>query len=87
MVVELGHSSTQSEEAPDASSLFFGLRAMVFESVGPVRHEVSIPLQDFFGGKGAECDAHTAWEFRVGSWSGTPVNFDLVIDNLVVAKK
>jgi len=50
-------------------------------------HEVSIPLQDFFGGKGAECDARTAWEFRVGSWSGTPVSFDLVIDNLVVAKK
>lgn len=50
-------------------------------------HEVSIPLQDFFGGKGAECDARTAWEFRVGSWSGTPVNFDLVIDNLAVAKK
>lgn len=50
-------------------------------------HEVSIPLQDFFGGKGAECDARSAWEFRVGSWSGTPVNFDLVIDNLVVSKK
>jgi hypothetical protein len=50
-------------------------------------HEVSIPLLDFFGGKGAECDARTAWEFRVGSWSGTPVNFDLVLDNIVVAKK
>jgi hypothetical protein len=50
-------------------------------------HDVSIPLKDFFGGKGAECDARTAWEFRVGSWSATPVNFDLVIDNLVVAKR
>jgi hypothetical protein len=50
-------------------------------------HEVSIPLKDFFEGKGAECDARTAWEFRVSSWSGTPVNFDIVIDNLTVAKK
>jgi hypothetical protein len=50
-------------------------------------HDVSIPLQDFFGGKGAECDARTAWEIRVSSWSGTPVDFDLVLDNVTVAKK
>jgi hypothetical protein len=50
-------------------------------------HDVRIPLQDFFGGKGAECDSRTAWEFRVSSWSGTAVNFDIVIDNLKVAKK
>jgi hypothetical protein len=50
-------------------------------------HEVKIPLKDFFSGKGAECDAHTAWEIRVSSWSGTPVNFDLVMDNITVAKK
>ena len=50
-------------------------------------HEVSIPLKDFFDGKGAECDSRTAWEIRVSSWSGTPVNFDLVIDNVAVAKK
>lgn len=50
-------------------------------------HDVSIPLQDFFGGKGAECDARTAWEIRVSSWSGTPVDFDLVLDNVQVAKK
>jgi len=50
-------------------------------------HEVSIPLKDFFDGKGAECDPRTAWEIRVSSWSGTPVNFDLVIDNVAVAKK
>jgi len=49
-------------------------------------HDVKIPLKDFFSGKGAECDAHTAWELRVGSWSGTPVNFDLVLDNIKVAK-
>lgn len=50
-------------------------------------HDVSIPLKDFFSGKGAECDARTAWELRVSSWSGTPVNFDLVLDNVAVVKK
>jgi hypothetical protein len=50
-------------------------------------HEVSIPLKDFFDGKGAECDSRTAWEFRVSSWSGTPVSFDIVIDDVAVAKK
>lgn len=50
-------------------------------------HEVRIPLQDFFGGKGAECDARTAWELRVSSWSGTPVHFDLVLDNISVEKR
>jgi hypothetical protein len=50
-------------------------------------HDVRIPLKDFFAGKGAECDARTAWEFRVSSWSGTAVNFDIVLDNLKVAKK
>jgi hypothetical protein len=50
-------------------------------------HDVKIPLKDFFSGKGAECDSHTAWEIRVGSWSGTPVNYDLVLDNIRVEKK
>jgi hypothetical protein len=49
-------------------------------------HDVKIPLKDFFAGKGAECDPHTAWEIRVSSWSGTPVNFDLVLDNIKVEK-
>lgn len=49
-------------------------------------HDVKIPLKDFFSGKGAECDARTAWEIRVSSWSGTPVNFDLVLDNITVEK-
>lgn len=49
-------------------------------------HEVRIPLKDFFSGKGAECDSRTAWEFRVGSWSGTPVAFDLVLDDISVVK-
>ena len=50
-------------------------------------HDVKIPLKDFFSGKGAECDARTAWEIRVSSWSGSPVNFDLVLDNITVEKR
>ena len=50
-------------------------------------HEVKIPLRDFFSGQGAACDARTAWELRVSSWSGTPVDFDLLLDNIAVAKK
>jgi hypothetical protein len=50
-------------------------------------HEVSIPLKDFFDGKGAECDSRTAWEFRVSSWSQTPVSYDIVVDDVAVAKK
>lgn len=50
-------------------------------------HDVTIPLSAFFDGDGKECDARTAWEFRVGSWSQAPVNFDLVVDNITAAKR
>lgn len=50
-------------------------------------HDVSIPLKDFFDGKGAECDARTAWEIRASSWSQAPVSYDIVLDNITVAKK
>jgi hypothetical protein len=50
-------------------------------------HEVKIPLRDFFGGQGAACDPRTAWELRVNSWSDTPVDFDLVLDNIAVARR
>jgi arylformamidase len=45
MIIELGHRTFQSE-APTGSSLFANLRAMVFESIGPVRHEISVPFHD-----------------------------------------
>jgi hypothetical protein len=50
-------------------------------------HEVTIPLKDFFDGKGAECDARTAWEIRVSSWAGTEMNYDILLDNIAVKKK
>jgi len=45
MVIELGHSKTATKGS-DSASPFVGLRAMVFESIGAVRHEVSIPFHD-----------------------------------------
>jgi kynurenine formamidase len=46
MLIELGHTNRNSAPAADASSTFTQLRAMVCESVGPVRHEVSVPFHD-----------------------------------------
>ena len=43
MVIELGHGNGHGTAIP---SPFGGLRAMVFDSIGPVRHEVSIPFHD-----------------------------------------
>jgi kynurenine formamidase len=85
MVVELGHSSTQSEEAPDASSLFFGLRAMVFESVGPVRHEVSIPFHDSQVRKAALL-IETGWDQKWGTdayWEPGPFLAEHLIFRMV----
>ena len=47
MVIELAHSGGDRTPA-DAPALygFAGLRGMVCESVGPVRHEVSVPFHD-----------------------------------------
>jgi hypothetical protein len=50
-------------------------------------HDVAIPLNVFFDGDGKECDPRTAWEIRFGSWSQNPVNFDLVVDNIVAAQR
>jgi hypothetical protein len=50
-------------------------------------HDVAIPLQDFFGGKGAECDARAVWELQVSVWSEAPVQFDLVLDNVALARR
>jgi hypothetical protein len=46
MLIELGHTNRNIAPAADASSRFAQLKAMVCESVGPVRHEVSVPFHD-----------------------------------------
>ena len=47
MVIQLGHATIQPSTEPRmAASWLSGLRAMVVKSVGPVRHEVSVPFHD-----------------------------------------
>ena len=50
-------------------------------------HEVKIPLKDFYKGKeGKEFDPHSAWEFRFSTWSPSPRNFTVYIDEIAVQK-
>lgn len=46
MIVELGYGDVPSIEAPKGAAAFRRVRAMVCESVGPLRHEVSVPFHD-----------------------------------------
>ena len=46
MVVELGYTSREIVRPVAAASPFVQLKAMVCESVGPLRHEVSVPFHD-----------------------------------------
>src|SRR5262249_49604900 len=62
MIIELGHGTVQSD-APAGNSLFAGLRAMVFESIGPVRHEISVPFHDSQV-RGAALLIQTCWDHR-----------------------
>src|SRR5438045_6561571 len=45
MIIELGHQNA-SDGVSRPETPFKGLRAMVCESIGPVRHEVSVPFHD-----------------------------------------
>ena len=45
LVIELGHATLRPDTAA-VNSTFAGLRAIVCESVGAVRHEVSVPFHD-----------------------------------------
>ena len=65
MVIELGHSSGDVG-APDGSSSFAGLRAMVLLSVGPVPHEVSVPFHDSQVREAALL-IQTGWDQKWGS--------------------
>jgi len=65
MVIELGHRMPASD-APSLHSGFAGLRAMVCESVGPTRHEVSVPFHDSQV-RGAALLIQTGWDERWGT--------------------
>jgi arylformamidase len=72
MVIRLSHGGPDEGTIP--SSPFAGLRAMVFESIGPVRHEVSIPFHDSQV-RGAALLIQTGWDQRWGDetyWNAPP---------------
>jgi hypothetical protein len=45
-------------------------------------HKVAIPMADLRGGDGARFDPKTVWEFRLSTWSVTPRDFDIYIDQI-----
>jgi arylformamidase len=84
MVIELGHGNAQTKGA-DASSPFAGLRAMVCESIGAVRHEVSVPFHDSQV-RGAALLIQTGWDKLWGTgayWEPGPFLGDHLIFRMV----
>src|SRR5437762_8135700 len=63
-IIELGHTSISgiSGRAPgEGPGLYTSLRAMVLRSVGPIRHEVSVPFHDSQV-RGAALLIQTGWD-------------------------
>ena len=50
-------------------------------------HKVSVPVPAFVKGSGAKFDLGSFWEFRVRTWSATPRNFDIYIDDIAAEKQ
>ena len=50
-------------------------------------HKVSIPISAFVKGSGAKFDLQSFWEFRISTWSGTPRNFNIYIDDIAAEKQ
>lgn len=61
VVIELGHTNLGIGPSAGASPTFTQLKAMVCESVGPVRHEVSVPFHDSQV-RGAALLIQTGWD-------------------------
>jgi hypothetical protein len=84
---------------PGAVSIALGCSANKFDSASVVVekhakgfldgkwHKVSIPISAFLKGAGAKFDPQSFWEFRVATWSGTPRNFDIYVDEIAAEKK
>ncbi len=49
-------------------------------------HKVGIPIAALTSGDGAAFDPATAWEFRLSTWSATPRDFDIDIDQIAVER-
>ena len=66
MIIELGHLSIEQAARTHPASYYSGLRAMVCESVGPIRHEVSVPFHDSQV-RGVALLIQTGWDQRWGT--------------------
>jgi arylformamidase len=89
MFIELGHSREKTREDNGAAALstFAGLRGMVCESVGAVRHEVSVPFHDSQV-RGIALLIQTGWDQRWGQdayWESGPFLADHLIFRMVRA--
>src|SRR5437588_9121371 len=85
MVVELGHGKPQVSSQPGVPSAFVQLKAMVCESVGPVRHEVSVPFHDSQV-RGAALLIQTGWDKLWGAdayWEPGPFLAEHLIFRMV----
>jgi len=50
-------------------------------------HKVEIPIPTFTKGKGAGFDLGSFWEFRISTWSGTPRDFNIYVDDIAAEKQ
>ena len=50
-------------------------------------HKISIPVSEFTKGAGAGFDPQSFWEFRLGTWSASPRNFDIYLDDIALEKQ
>jgi hypothetical protein len=68
MLIELGQTTPTDtgKTGVPPNPLFTNLRAMVFESVGPVQHEVSVPFHDSQV-RGVALLIQTGWDKRWGT--------------------
>jgi len=50
-------------------------------------HKISIPISTFIKGNGAQFDLQSFWEFRIATWSASPRNFELYVDDIAAEKQ
>jgi len=50
-------------------------------------HKIEIPVSALTKGAGAQFDLTSFWEFRLHTWTGTPKNFNIYIDDIAAEKQ
>ena len=50
-------------------------------------HKVEIPISALIKGAGAQFELQSFWEFRLHTWTGTPKNFDIYLDDITAEKQ